>query len=172
MDSPDYYEVLQVDPNASQEDIRAAFKRLAFVYHPDHSNYPDATQRMQQLNEAYGVLGDVEKRTSYDQDRQIQTIVIKVEESPEVTRPTPTKRANRFHPVLLLFNWIPSPLKILLWLTTAMFGMFLWALVTGDINYVAILALVLIAIPVILSVIVKVRIASAVNKSEGFARRG
>jgi curved DNA-binding protein CbpA len=164
MDSPDFYEVLQVDPNATEEDIRAAFKRLAFAYHPDHSNLPDATHRMQQLNEAYGVLGDVEKRFSYDQERQIQTIVIQVDESPEVIRPTPTKRSNRSHPVVLLFNWIPSPLKILLWLTSAMFGMFLWALVTGYVNYVAILALILLAIPVILSVIVKVRISSAPNK--------
>lgn len=61
-----YYQVLQVDLDAEQEVIEAAFKRLALKYHPDRSTDPDAPERMRQLIEARDVLADANKRRTYD----------------------------------------------------------------------------------------------------------
>ncbi|MFP4321505.1 MAG: molecular chaperone DnaJ [Anaerolineales bacterium] len=63
----DYYEVLELNRGASQEDIQKAFKRLARIHHPDVSDAPDAQARMQELNEAYQVLKDPDRRRAYDQ---------------------------------------------------------------------------------------------------------
>ena len=62
----DYYEVLGVPRHASQEEIKRAFRRLARQYHPDVSDAPDAEERFKEINEAYAVLSDPEKRARYD----------------------------------------------------------------------------------------------------------
>lgn len=62
----DYYEVLSVERSASEEDIKKAFRRLAFQYHPDRNKEPDAEARFKEVNEAYEVLSDPEKRARYD----------------------------------------------------------------------------------------------------------
>jgi molecular chaperone DnaJ len=62
----DYYEVLGVARNASQDDIRRAFRKLAFDYHPDRNREPNAAERFKEINEAYEVLQSEEKRQSYD----------------------------------------------------------------------------------------------------------
>jgi molecular chaperone DnaJ len=62
----DYYEVLSVDRSASEEEIKKAFRRLAFKYHPDHNHNHDAEERFKEINEAYEVLSDAEKRAAYD----------------------------------------------------------------------------------------------------------
>ncbi|MBN1200724.1 MAG: molecular chaperone DnaJ [Anaerolineae bacterium] len=62
----DYYEVLGVPRNASKDDIRDAFRRLARQYHPDMNNAPDAEERFKEINEAYTVLSDADKRAAYD----------------------------------------------------------------------------------------------------------
>ena len=64
---PDYYDVLGVDRTASSEEIRKAFRDLARRHHPDVSKESDAESRFKQINEAYEVLGDSEKRSNYDQ---------------------------------------------------------------------------------------------------------
>ncbi len=66
VDFEDYYSVLGVDRDASQEDIQKAYKRLARKYHPDVNDDPDAEDKFKQLNEAYQVLKDPEKRKRYD----------------------------------------------------------------------------------------------------------
>jgi curved DNA-binding protein len=66
VDFEDYYSVLGVDRDASQEDIQKAYKRLARKYHPDVNDEPDAEEKFKQLNEAYQVLKDPEKRKKYD----------------------------------------------------------------------------------------------------------
>jgi len=62
----DYYEVLEVERSASQEEIRRAYRRLARNYHPDVNKSPEAEARFKEINEAYQVLSDPEKRAAYD----------------------------------------------------------------------------------------------------------
>lgn len=66
MDSKDYYQVLGVGREASADEVKKAWRRLARKYHPDVSKQPDAAQRMSELNEAYAVLSDPERRAAYD----------------------------------------------------------------------------------------------------------
>lgn len=61
-----YYQILQVDPAAEPEVIRAAYKRLSIKYHPDTNPSAGSHQRMQELNEAYQVLKDPARRAHYD----------------------------------------------------------------------------------------------------------
>ena len=66
----DYYEVLQVSPNAEGEIIQAAYRRLAQKWHPDRRpGDPTASERMKVLNEAYAALSDPQKRQEYDSCR-------------------------------------------------------------------------------------------------------
>ncbi|MGD9842303.1 MAG: DnaJ C-terminal domain-containing protein [Steroidobacteraceae bacterium] len=67
MQYKDYYATLGVKRDASAEEIKKAFRKLARKYHPDVSKEPDAATRMQEINEANSVLSDVEKRAAYDQ---------------------------------------------------------------------------------------------------------
>lgn len=63
----DYYEVLGVGRDASPEDLKRAFRRLALDYHPDRNpDKPDAAERFKEVSEAYSVLSDPEKRRQYD----------------------------------------------------------------------------------------------------------
>jgi len=66
MEFKDYYRILGVDRTASEDDIRRAYRKLARKYHPDVSKEADAETRMREVNEAYAVLGDKEKRGAYD----------------------------------------------------------------------------------------------------------
>ena len=67
MQFKDYYQTLGVARDATAEDIKKAFRKLARKYHPDVSKEPDAELRMKEVNEAHAVLSDPEKRAAYDQ---------------------------------------------------------------------------------------------------------
>ena len=62
-----YYEILGVDKNASDSDIKLAFRKLAKKYHPDVSKEPDAEAKFKEAQEAYAVLSDPDRRKQYDQ---------------------------------------------------------------------------------------------------------
>ncbi|MBR3199313.1 MAG: molecular chaperone DnaJ [Bacilli bacterium] len=67
MDKKDYYEVLGVSKDASETEIKSAFRKLAKKYHPDVSKEPDAAEKFKEAQEAYAVLSDADKRRQYDQ---------------------------------------------------------------------------------------------------------
>src|SRR4030067_170245 len=67
MATRDYYEILGVGKNASDEEIKRVYRKLAMKYHPDRNpNKKDAEERFKEINEAYAVLSDKEKRKQYD----------------------------------------------------------------------------------------------------------
>jgi molecular chaperone DnaJ len=63
----DYYDVLAVPKNASKDDIKNSYRKLALQYHPDRNKSPGAEERFKEISEAYAVLSDDEKRAQYDQ---------------------------------------------------------------------------------------------------------
>ncbi len=67
MEKRDYYEVLGVSKDASDKEIKSAFRKLAKKYHPDVSKEPDAEEKFKEAQEAYAVLSDETKRKQYDQ---------------------------------------------------------------------------------------------------------
>ena len=62
----DYYEVLGIQRTASPDELKSAFRNLARQYHPDVNKAADAEERFKEINEAYAVLSDPEKRAAYD----------------------------------------------------------------------------------------------------------
>jgi molecular chaperone DnaJ len=62
----DYYETLGVPRNATPEEVKKAFRKLAMKYHPDRNKSEDAHDRFKEINEAYEVLADAERRGMYD----------------------------------------------------------------------------------------------------------
>src|SRR5690242_11004852 len=62
----DYYDVLTVNRNASKEEIKNAYRKLALQYHPDRNKEPGAEAKFKEISEAYAVLSDDDKRKRYD----------------------------------------------------------------------------------------------------------
>lgn len=62
----DLYSILEVSKDASEQDIKKAYRKLTLQYHPDRNNSSDAEEKIRKINEAYEVLGDKQKRMMYD----------------------------------------------------------------------------------------------------------
>ena len=88
----DLYKTLQVDPEAEAEIIVVAYKRLAAKYHPDVNPSPDAGRRMRDLNAAYEVLSDQQRRAEYDSRR------LSAAAAAGGARPAPRRRRRRSPP--------------------------------------------------------------------------
>ena len=83
---PDYYVIMNLDPAATQLEIKQRYRELARRYHPDVNPSPDAAQKIKIVNEAHRVLGDTERRSQYDAERVLNPAerrpAAKQEESP------------------------------------------------------------------------------------------
>lgn len=62
----DLYEILGVDKTATEDEVKKAFRKKARTLHPDVNKDPDAEERFKELNEAYDVLSDSQKKSLYD----------------------------------------------------------------------------------------------------------
>ena len=67
MAKKDYYDILGVSKTATDAEIKSAFRKKAKEYHPDVNKEPGAAEKFKEISEAYGVLGDANKRKQYDQ---------------------------------------------------------------------------------------------------------
>ena len=66
MEYKDYYEILGVKRDATQAEVKSAYRKLAKKYHPDVNKTPEASAKFKDINEAFEVLGDKDKRSRYD----------------------------------------------------------------------------------------------------------
>jgi len=67
----DYYEILGLSRSASPEEIKRAFRQLAREHHPDVNQDPEAAERFKEINEAYQILSDPERRSLYDRTGRV-----------------------------------------------------------------------------------------------------
>lgn len=67
----DYYKVLGVSPQATEKEVKTAYRKLAKQYHPDVvKDHPELTEKMYEIQAAYEVLGDADKRKAYDEEQK------------------------------------------------------------------------------------------------------
>lgn len=92
----DYYSILGVRPGASASEIKTAYRKLAFEWHPDRNSDRDTTSMMQMLNEAYLILGAPERRVRYDTEysRFNTWRSAKAQEAPPPPQPEPRVYAD------------------------------------------------------------------------------
>jgi molecular chaperone DnaJ len=84
-DLKDHYRTLEVQPAARAEEIKKAFRRLAFKYHPDTNNSDYATAHFREIQEAYEILSDKEKRKRYDEERWLNGMSSRAKDQVVVT---------------------------------------------------------------------------------------
>jgi hypothetical protein len=102
----DYYEILGVEPTASQEEIKKAYRKKAKEYHPDKSiNDVNSDDRFKEVTEAYEILGDSEKRQQYDEEDDYEYELDPVEAETE-TRTRELRVGGWKLVVMLLITWL------------------------------------------------------------------
>jgi hypothetical protein len=92
----DYYQILGVGPNATLKEIRRAYRQLAVLYHPDRNPDRRATVQMQEINEAYSVLGDPRKRRQYDFGHLYSAAGFQADDSPFTAYTVPKIKLQPF----------------------------------------------------------------------------
>jgi curved DNA-binding protein CbpA len=97
MTEPDPYKTLQVDPEAEDEVIVAAYRRLAMKYHPDTASGPEAATRMAAITAAWERVGDPAKRAAYDRERQLAEAMARARPTP-APAPAPAPNAAASSP--------------------------------------------------------------------------
>ncbi len=65
-DFPDYYKILKIPKNATQKEIKNQFRKLVKEWHPDRNPDPSTEEKMAEINKAYEILSDIERRKNYD----------------------------------------------------------------------------------------------------------
>jgi curved DNA-binding protein CbpA len=88
--APDPYKTLQVDPEAEDEVIVAAYRRLARKYHPDVASSPEAAARMTAINAAWELIGDPQKRATFDRQRAVQAALARSSQGPTASTSSST----------------------------------------------------------------------------------
>lgn len=147
----DYYSILKVDPYASFEEVRAAYKRLAILTHPDRSRHPQATQQMQLINEAFEVLGDREKRSQYDRDRLAAATLTVVPQPANPSYQPAVDQTKQGNPQTNRKGWLRGQLKILWYLTLLTIAFFISSLVFETISSLVNLFILMIVLLVVLT---------------------
>ncbi len=84
-----YYALLGLTPEASEDAIRSAYRKLALRYHPDRSTDPNAGAKFSLIAEAYDVLSDAEKRRAFDERRRLESELEKTQSIPPASEPKP-----------------------------------------------------------------------------------
>jgi curved DNA-binding protein CbpA len=103
----DYYEVLGLDRSASEEEIKKAFRKLAFKYHPDRNKEDGAEEKFKEINEAYEVLSDPERRAIYDRElRRTKPRVVSVRAVYRRPQAASVRRENVENPFAELFAYV------------------------------------------------------------------
>jgi curved DNA-binding protein CbpA len=102
-DGFDPYWVLEIDPEVSDDAVKAAYRRLARRYHPDLASEPDAASKMAVVNRAWELVGEPAKRARYDRDRRLGRANPGVE--PVAPTPPPRPRAPEPPPEQVSSDW-------------------------------------------------------------------
>jgi curved DNA-binding protein CbpA len=84
-----HYDVLELTASASQDEIKKRYRTLARKYHPDVNSSPEASQKIKQINAAYEILGDAEKRAVYDADLTLKQRVSHFQAEAQAAKPSP-----------------------------------------------------------------------------------
>jgi hypothetical protein len=116
--SEDPYRTLQVAPSANLETIKAAYRRLARLYHPDLNPRPEAAERMRSINAAYRLLSDSQQRAAYDAQRYLRplpmsTVVVRTPTRPRA-RPVVTPAYEPATPLQRRVDRVVAVLGVLL----------------------------------------------------------
>jgi curved DNA-binding protein CbpA len=161
----DHYAVLQIAEDASTEEVKAAYRRLALDNHPDRVDDPQATERMQRINAAYSTLIDPSKRVDFDLERaaRFREALAAFEGEPqegEDLKSTQEIKVSK-EQIEKQRTWASNQLKVIFRIFLLTFAMFAWALITGQVNFAVLTLLLVISLQIIVSITMRVRNISA-----------
>jgi curved DNA-binding protein CbpA len=170
LDEKDHYALLQIAEDASIDEVKTAYRRLALENHPDLVADPWATERMQRINAAYGILIDPTKRAAYDLERAalFREALEAFERDPDDVQESEDNRHKKElvdtqeiqvsqEELEKRRSWARNQLKLIFRIFLITFALFAWALVTGQVNFALLAFLLVISLQIILSIMMRVR---------------